>query len=285
MPRVDISGIGIEYELLGKPGAHAVALNPGGRFSKDAPGIRELGEALAAGGKRVLLWDRPNCGASDLCFEGDNESALQGRMLAQLIRTLKLGPTAVGGGSAGSRTALFAAVHDPEVFSHLMPWWISGGITSILTLGSAYFGTPAAAVRLSGLAAVLDLPLWDHIANDPRKREIFLKQDPDRFVATMERWGTSFIPWEASPVPGMSLKDFERLTMPTLIFRGAPKDIYHPTEISEWVHKLIPHSEIVDPPWSEDAPMERLAVAGPTRSSPFLDWPMLAPALLEFTSR
>jgi pimeloyl-ACP methyl ester carboxylesterase len=285
MPRIEISGIGIEYELLGTPGAHAVAINPGGRFSKDAPGIRELGEALATGGKRVLLWDRPNCGASDLCLAGGNESALQGRTLTQLIHSLNLGPTAVGGGSAGSRTSLFAAVHDPGVVSHLIPWWISGGTTSVLTLGASYYGTPAVTARLAGLAAVLELPLWDAVKNDPRKRDAFLKQDLDQFVATMERWGTSFIPSDDSPVPGMSPKDFARLTMPTLIIRGAVTDIYHPARISEWVHKLIPDSEIIDPPWPDDAPMQRLAVATRTGSSPFLDWPMLAPTILEFTSR
>ena len=35
-----------------------------GRFGKEIPGLRPLAEALVAGGYRVLLWDRPNCGAS-----------------------------------------------------------------------------------------------------------------------------------------------------------------------------------------------------------------------------
>ena len=68
MARISIDGLGIEYELLGEPGAPAVALTPGGRFSKDSPGLHELGAAVASGGRRVLLWDRPNCGASDLSF-------------------------------------------------------------------------------------------------------------------------------------------------------------------------------------------------------------------------
>ena len=45
MARILISEVGVEYELLGAPGAPAVAITPGGRFSKDTPGIRELGEA------------------------------------------------------------------------------------------------------------------------------------------------------------------------------------------------------------------------------------------------
>jgi hypothetical protein len=61
--RIEISGIGIEYELLGERGSPAIAITPGGRFAKDAPGLPELAQKLVAGGKRVLLWDRPNCRA------------------------------------------------------------------------------------------------------------------------------------------------------------------------------------------------------------------------------
>jgi hypothetical protein len=59
MARISISGVGVEYELLGEPGAPAVAITPGGRFAMDTPGVRELGEALVAGGRRVLIWNRP----------------------------------------------------------------------------------------------------------------------------------------------------------------------------------------------------------------------------------
>src|SRR3546814_8155919 len=71
MARIAIDGINIEYELLGAAGAPAIALTPGGRFAKDSVGLPELAQALVAGGRRVLLWDRPNCGASDISFDGD----------------------------------------------------------------------------------------------------------------------------------------------------------------------------------------------------------------------
>lgn len=284
MARIEISGVGIEYELLGQAGNHAVSITPGGRTSKEAAGIRELGEALAAGGKRVLLWDRPNCGLSDICFEDDSESAMQGRILTGLIRALDLGPTAVCGGSSGSRTALYAALQDPGAVSHLVMWWISGGATSLLNLGAAYYGKPAVTARLNGLAGVLDLPQWDPIKNDPQKREAFLKLDVDYFVDAMERWAESFVPSEPSPVPGLAKGDFGRLAMPVLIVRGADSDIYHSDRVSLWVHELTLSSTLVDPPWSDEAPMERLGDAVRTGASPFIDWPLLAPTLLEFTS-
>jgi 2-hydroxy-6-oxonona-2,4-dienedioate hydrolase len=281
--RIEISGIGIEYELLGERGSPAIAITPGGRFGKDAPGLPELAQKLVAGGKRVLLWDRPNCGASDVCFEGDNESALQGRTLTQLTRALELGPTALAGGSAGSRTGLFAALHDPQAVSHLIQWWISGGTISLMMLGAAYCCESAVAASMGGMEAVAALATWsEQTRRNPRNREVILRQDPDRFIATMERWASAFIPSAVSPVPGMSVQDFKRLTMPVMIFRGNPRDLYHPPRISEWVHELISQSQLVDAPWTDDAFAKGMAAATRTGSGHFQDWPLLAPAILSF---
>lgn len=284
MPRVEISGIGIEYELIGERGAHAVALTPGGRFSMNHEGIRELGEALVAGGKRVLLWDRPNAGASDICFDGENESLLQAKVLTQLIRELDLGPTAIGGGSAGSRCTLLAAAHDPEIVSHLLQWWITGGPISLFMLGASYCGEQAVAAQTGGMEAVASLPAWaEQTSRNPGNRGRILAQEPQQFIATMERWIAAFIPTDESPVPGMSQQDFQKLTMPVLIFRGGKSDIWHPAKISDWVHKLVPHALMVDPPWADEAPMQRLTDTALTGASPFLDWPSLAPQILAFT--
>ena len=64
MPRITVDGIGIAYELLGREQDQAVALTPGGRFTMETPGLRELALELVKGGRRVLIYDRPNCGLS-----------------------------------------------------------------------------------------------------------------------------------------------------------------------------------------------------------------------------
>jgi hypothetical protein len=53
----------------------------------------------------------------------------------------------------------------------------------------------------------------------------------------------------------------------------------------ERLHRAIAHSELVDPPWPDDLYVKRMTAAARTGSGHFLDWPMLAPAILEFTSR
>lgn len=282
MARTRIDGIGIEYELLGPEGAHAVAITPGGRMSKDAAGVRDLGEALAALGKRVLLWDRPNSGLSDLHFEGDNESAMQGQFLTRLIRKLELGPTALAGGSAGSRCSLLAAVQDPGAVSHLVQWWISGGTVSLMMLGASYDCEPAIAASMGGMEAVAASAAFaEPIERNPEARAQLLAQDPAKFIACMERWAEAFVPNRESPVPGMTPQDWASLKMPVLIFRGSEMDLYHHRRITDWAARLIPHAEALELPWSDEEFVESFTGGG----SPLQNWHKLAPAIAEFTSR
>lgn len=284
MARIEVSGLSIEYEVLGPKGAPAIALTPGGRFAKDSPGLPELAQALAAGGCRVLLWDRPNCGASDISFDGDNESDLQAHTLIELIRALELGPTALAGGSAGSRASLIAASHAPESVSHLVLWWISGGAISLISLAAYYCVNSAIAASRGGMQAVAALPGWsEQIQRNPRNRDIILAQDPERFIETMERWALAYMPSQTSPVPGMSPAAFARLRMPVLIFRNGKSDLSHTRKTSEWVHELIPHSELVDPPWPDEEWNRRSDYAARHGSGHFAGWPALAPAILAFT--
>ena len=74
---------------------------------------------------------------------------------------------------------------------------------------------------------------------NPHSRDHLLAQEPDRFIATMERWARAFVPSEDSPVPGMTREDFARLRMPVLILRGSPRDLYHPARVSEWAGKEL----------------------------------------------
>lgn len=282
MARIEISGIGIEYELLGEPGAPAVALTPGGRFPKDIPGLPELAQKLVAGGKRVLLWDRPNCGASDICFDADNESELQGRTLTKLIRALDLGPTAIAAGSGGSRVSLIAASRDPEIISHLIIWWISGGTVGLITLGAYYCCGSALAASQGGMEAVAALPDWaEQIKRNPKNRDIILAQDPEEFIRTMERWTAFYVPSPISPVPGMSAEDFAQVRMPTLVFRSGKSDLSHTRRTSDWVRAMLPHCDYLDPPWADDEWNYR----SKSGSGLFVSWPKLAPSILEFTGR
>ena len=285
MPRMTVNRIGIAYELLGKEGNPPAALTPGGRFTMDAPGIRPLAEALVKGGRRVLIYDRPNCGQSDVCLEGASESETQAEALTGLIRALDLGPCLIAGGSGGSRVSLLAAARDPEICSHLAIWWISGDPIGLMQLATYYCGEAATLASQGGMEAVMKATSWaENFAKNPAARDTILKMDPDKFIAIMQKWASAYVPSDISPVPGMKPLDFARLTMPVLVFRSGRSDLSHTRTTSEWVHRLIPHSRMVDPPWNDDEWNYRsieTQTAGKGQTL-FTSWPKLAPVILDF---
>lgn len=283
MARINIDGVGIDYELIGDEGAPAVVLTPGGRFPRDTPGVPGLAELIAEQGRRVLLWDRPNCGASDVCFDAPSESGLQAQALVGLIRALELGPVAMLGGSGGSRVALLAAAQEPSLVSHLVVWWISGGPISLAQLAAYYCGDSAMAAAAGGMEAVAALPSWkEQIARNPKNRDIILSQDPDAFVQRMQQWAAAYGYSETSPVPGMGREDFARLIMPTLVFRSGASDVSHPRRTSEWVHELIPRSALVEPPWPDQEWNNCMKIPLEPGRGRFERWPLLAPQIIDF---
>ena len=281
--KIDIGGVNVAYEVIGEEGPGLV-ITPGGRFSKDEPGVRELATALAAGGRRVLIWDRPNCGESDVCFTGVSESAMHADTCAELLRRLDLAPAVITGGSGGSRVALLTAIRHPDVAEQLVMWWTSGGIYGLMALGVHYGGNNYLAARTSGMQAVSELPEWaEVIERNPSNRARFLAQDPVEFQATMERWMAAFIPYEGVVVPGATREDFDRLaTIPVLVFRSGESDPHHTRATSEALHELIPGSSMVEPPWPDDEWNQRMAAAANGSGRLFERWPLLAPQILEF---
>ncbi|MFV8819834.1 alpha/beta fold hydrolase [Haliea sp. E17] len=286
MAYTDINGIGIAYDLLGDPGAPAVVITPGGRFPRDTQGVPQLAEQLVASGRQVLLWDRPNCGGSDICFDAPSESGMQCDALVGLLRELDLGPVAMLGGSGGSRIALLAAAAAPELVSHLSVWWISGGPISLAQLAAYYCGDSAMAAARGGMEEVAALPGWrEQIERNPKNREIILAQDANAFIERMQQWAAAYAYSETSPVPGMGPAEFARLAMPTMIFRSGQSDISHTRRTSEWVHEMIAGSQLVEPPWPDQEWNNCSKIPLEPGRGRFERWPLLAPQLLDFLNR
>src|SRR5688572_1686091 len=157
MAQATVDGLTLGYELIGEANSGRTwVLTPGGRFTKETPGLRELAEELAAAGDRALIWDRPNCGESDVCFTGSSESAMQADALAGLVRELDLGPAIIAGGSGGARVSLLAAARHPDASAGVAMWWISGGTFGLLNLAVHYCGGSLHAAWTDGMEAVAD---------------------------------------------------------------------------------------------------------------------------------
>lgn len=285
MPSVEINGGEVVYEILGDSG-ELVVLTPGGRFSKDIPGLRPLGEKLVEGGHRVLLWDRPNCGVSDVQIYGQTESHMRAETLHALLESLGEGPCVIAGGSGGARDSMLTVMLYPEVATKLVVWNIVGGVLGTISLG-AYYALPSIrAVRTSGMQGVIELPEWKSLIEaNPKNRERLLAFSDAEFERIMTRWFYAFVPRTGQTIPGVDDIMFERIQVPTLIIRGGAGDIDHPKRTSLEVSCLINGSKIIDPPWPEDAWEQ----AGKERAAGKVDhynmfdtWVLAAPAILDF---
>jgi pimeloyl-ACP methyl ester carboxylesterase len=282
MPVEKVDGLSIAYEVIGD--GEPWAITPGGRFSKDAPGVRELAESLAASGKRVLIWDRPNTGASEVCFEGDSESAMQADVLAGLLRTLGMAPAVIAGGSGGSRVSLLAAARHPDAARALALWWISGGPYGLLTLATHYCGDSIAAAWRDGMGAVAALPDWAEVLErHPENRAKLLAQEPRRFIATLEQWMLAYCPSPDELVPGLPDAQAWVMDLPAIVFRSGKSDPHHTRATSERVAELLPRAQLVEPPWGDREWNDRMEAAGDGVGI-FSRWPRLAGQLIEWSS-
>ncbi|MCX4090817.1 alpha/beta hydrolase [Nocardia sp. alder85J] len=286
MPSVEILGGNVEYEILGDSG-DLIVLTPGGRFSKDFRGVRPLAEGLVAGGHRVLLWDRPNCGVSDVQFFGITESHMRAEVLAGLLRALDTGPVILAGGSGGARDSIVTTIEYPDLVRKLVLWNIVGGLQGQFILGSYYVVPTLLAVRTSGMTAVAELPEWQTLIEaNPKNRERILGQDRTTFNQLMLRWLEAYVPKPGQTIPGVADVSFADIRVPTLIIRGGKDDYDHPKRTSLEVSCLIDGSELIDPPWPEDA-WERATEARARGEDVggFDTWVQAAPPILEFLAR
>jgi pimeloyl-ACP methyl ester carboxylesterase len=283
MPHAHVNDLDIAYELIGE--GRPWVITPGGRFSKDDGGIRELAEALAAHGNQALIWDRPNCGASDVCFSGVSESTMQADTLAALIRHLDLGPTVVIGGSGGARVSMLHAARHPELTAALAIWWISGGPFGLMSLAVHYCGQNLVAAWTQGMDAVAALPEWEEtIARNPSNRQRILDQDRDEFIRTMERWMLVYYPRDDQLVPGLADADAARITMPTLVLRSGESDAWHTRATSEAVAAGLPNARLSEPPWGDREWLERAAARSAGEAPLFSRWPLVAEPLVAWVS-
>ncbi len=282
---LEINGGNVVYEILGKTGDFIV-LTPGGRFSKDIEGLRPLAEELVKGGYRVLLWDRPNCGKSDVQFYGQSESHMRAETLHKLITSLDIGPCIIAGGSGGARDSILTTILYPEMVQKLVVWNIVGGMYGSFVLGSHYVVPTLLAFRGNGMEAVANIREWtERTAENPANKQRFLDFDADEFLKVMLRWLNAYVPKAGQTIPGVDDDLFDNIKVPTLIIRGGENDYDHPKRTSLEVNCLIKGSQLVEPPWPEDAwerSGEEMAQGKVKRFNRFDTWVQAAPEILKF---
>src|SRR5262245_48142837 len=284
---IEVNGGVVVYELVGPDDGDVVVLTPGGRVSKDFGGVHELAFALAEGGKRVLLWDRPNCGRSDVQFYGRSESHMRAETLGLMVQQLGIGPVVAAGGSGGARDSIIFTLLWPDLVRQLAVSPIGGGTYRSMVLANVYVMSELRAVRSGGIEAVMELSGnaggWaDVIAANPRNKDRLLAIGSDEFERVMSRWLDAFIPKPNEPIPGVPDWELDQIEIPTLIIRGGEKDYDHPKRTSFEVHALVKGSRLIEPPWPEDAWERAGEAARAGQGTIFSPWVQAAPVLLDF---
>jgi pimeloyl-ACP methyl ester carboxylesterase len=241
MPRANVRGVSLNYQVLGDRGPW-VALSPGGR--RDMGGVMPLATRVAAAGYRVLVYDRRNCGASDVAIEGeDSEYEIWADDLYELAKQLDALPAYVGGSSSGCRLSLLFALRHPEAVRGLLLWRVTGGQFAVNRLAEQYYGQFITAAQQGGMAAVCETEHFaERIASHPPNRERLMGMDPARFIAVMEHWREYFLRSADLPVIGATEADLRSISVPACVVPG--NDWTHPRHVGETASRLLPNAEL-----------------------------------------
>lgn len=259
MPAATISGVTLNYEVLGDDGPWVVLI-PGGRRELD--GMRVLGAGLAEAGYRVLLHDRRNCGASDVVIGGDgSEQEIWADDAVELARHVGAERAYFGGSSAGCRVSLLVALRHPEAVEGLLLFWVTGGHHAAESLGRNYYTQFIELAEQGGMAAVCASPFFAaRIEQQPANGERLMALDPAVFIEVMARWRQFFTDGADLPVIGATEEQLRGIDVPTCIVPG--NDQTHPYHVGERLHGILPDSEIHalydDAGWEsrENAPLD-----------------------------
>jgi pimeloyl-ACP methyl ester carboxylesterase len=241
MPIAQVRGVNLNYKIIGDHGPW-VALSPGGR--RDISGIELLAAALADEGHRVVVFDRRNCGASDVVIDGtDSEYEIWADDLHELLGQLDALPAVVGGSSSGCRTSLLFALRHPEAVRALLLWRVTGGRFACDRLAQEYYGQYIEAAQQGGMAAVCEMEHWkERIQARPSNRDALMKMSPERFIKVMTHWREYFLKGADLPVIGATEEDLRSIKVPTCVVPG--NDLTHGPLVVESLRRAMPHAEV-----------------------------------------
>jgi pimeloyl-ACP methyl ester carboxylesterase len=245
---VTLNGFDIRFEIHGE--GIPIVYTPGGFYPLEKG--RLLAERLKPLGYKVLLWDRPNTGASGLLFAGDNIFQIWADKLCELLHYTEFSPAFVAGGSAGGLGSLCLACHYPAEVRGLIfmaPPTDNKDFWNFVIQST--FLAPAKMAEKNGMSAALeaqggmgDLFIWqDQFQRVPQKRQQLLSMNPLTFAQVMRTWANSLTASGHPHLAGLSDGQLAAINTPTIIFSGASED--HPQHTAEALHKKLAKSELV----------------------------------------
>ena len=179
---------------------------------------------------------------------------MRAETLHALITGLDIGPCIIAGGSGGARDSMLTTMLYPEIVRKLVVWNIVGGVYGSFVLGSYYIVPSILAVRGAGMNGVMHVDEWkQRIAENPANRDRFLALDSDEFLKLMLRWLNAFVSEAGSDDSRRRRRDVRQHQGADTDHPRRRKRLDHPKRTSLEVSCLIKGSQLIDPPWPEDA--------------------------------
>jgi len=241
MPVSTIRGVKINWQIVGGDGPWVV-MTTGGRRGHDE--FIPLAEKIAAHGYRVLLHDRRNTGASDICIEGDEgEEVIWTRDMYELMSELGALPAFMSGASAGARTSILFYLRYPQAVHGLLLLRVTGGAFAAGRLPEIYYGQFIRAAREGGMDAICAMPEWkERIAANPANGAYLKNLPAQQFIDVLSRWKAVFDTGIHYPVMGVTDEELQSIKVPTLVIPG--NDKVHSSVSGMTAHRLIPGSTL-----------------------------------------
>ena len=241
MPGTNVRGVHINYNVIGDHGPW-VALSPGGR--RDMSGIEILAGEMAQQGHRVVIFDRRNCGASDVVIGGaESEYEIWADDIHELLKQLDALPAVVGGSSSGCRTSILFALRHPGAVRALLLWRVTGGRYACERLAQEYYGQYIEAAKQGGMAAVCEMEHWkERIQARPSNRDALMNMSPEQFIRVMSHWREYFLKGADLPVIGATEEDLRSIKVPTCVVPG--NDLTHGPQVVENLRRAMTHAEV-----------------------------------------
>lgn len=280
-----VNGVNLHYEVLGA--GDPILLTPGGRGDMET--TRPLAQKLAAR-YRVIIWDRRNCGSSDIAIEGHlSEQELIADDAFGLLNKLGAGPVYAAGGSGGTRQSLLLAIRHPEAVKGLLLTAVTGWPVGAEYIAENFYTNYIEAAKRGGMQAVIEQgapsdrpgakPFFaERIRQNPLNRQRLLSMDPSQFIQVMDGWRAFIL--KENFIAGISREQLAQIRMPTLAMSGG--DDVHPTDAALKVASVIPHCEFHR---SVITPSERGALTDQSEKLMALRQERVPSVLLDFLSR
>jgi len=279
MPNITVNGVTLAYQVFGS--GPSVVWSTHGWFPRDNLAYLVAGRLSA--NYRVLIWDRRNCGASDIAMEDTpSEHDLWVEDLHEMLKALDMSPAYLAGACNGAALSLQMARRHPEDARGLIlvapPFYYTAATSACAHITDGQYFKLIAAAENKGMQAVIDesTEAWvrlgsaraepgdgflkwvaETIAMNPGNRDRLLAMDPKAFAAILRRWA-SWYGQGPGHVHGAPYDDIRPITLPALVAHGF--DPIHPRDTAEALYRLLPNAEWVE--YSDRYTEEEMAQAG-----------------------